>query len=204
MLRFCLALLVAAPASAVDLAAAFGERPMATDVRLSPDGTKVSYLTPTRTGGGTAVVVADLKTGKIGAISINTKSLHATSCRLKTETRLICALRGNNVVTGYTLGYERLVAIDTDGGRAEMIGNGCPTCQDAGRIIDWLPDDPGNVLMQMGANAYRVSIADGKRVYMGNGDAMTGSLRTDNRGRIRLKSSSGTPAFASRLGSYYW
>ena len=46
-------------APSIDMAEQFGAREMVTNASLSPDGTKLVYLSPTR-GQGVAVMVADL------------------------------------------------------------------------------------------------------------------------------------------------
>ncbi len=177
-----------------DLAAAFGARPLAWNVSLSPDGSKITYLTPSRTGGGTAVIVADLKTGKMQAVSINTKTLHPQSCRFKTETRLICVLGGVGDIIGIKLNFRNLLAIDTDGGRPKVLA------ANSG-IFDWMPDDPGHISFGGGI---RTDVLTGVRGPEDASLRRPGDVHTDSGGHVRLRASSGTPTFAGHLGSYYW
>jgi hypothetical protein len=72
------------------LAAAFGELPAAYDVRMSPDGRKVSYLDG-EVDGHTFLAVTDLVTTKTSAlVRANFGDFEINSCRWANAERLLC------------------------------------------------------------------------------------------------------------------
>lgn len=144
-----------APQTADELAAKFGALEAVGQVSLSPDGSKVAYVSP-RKAGGQILTIADL-TGKAPPKPILAES-HAhetlTRCNWASDTRLICRLRVTLDVTGDLLGFTRLFAINVDGTAIAMLtrdGNAGEdgVAQSGGRVIDWtVPDAPGHVLFE--------------------------------------------------------
>jgi dipeptidyl aminopeptidase/acylaminoacyl peptidase len=141
--------------TADDLAAKFGALEAVGQVSLSPDGTKVAYVSP-RKASGQVLTIADL-TGKAPPKAILAES-HAretlTRCNWATDARLICRLYVTFDVTGHLLGFTRLFAINVDGTGIAMLtrdGNAgeIGVAQSGGRVIDWtVPDAPGHVLFE--------------------------------------------------------
>jgi dipeptidyl aminopeptidase/acylaminoacyl peptidase len=140
---------------AFDAAAAFGARPTVAHLRLSPDGNAVVYVAPTA-GQGAAVftlsLAADAKPRMV--LSADGAPDRIERCDWVSNDRLVCILYAvAREPYQLTLQYvERLMAIDADGknpkilakrtnsqSRGVMLGDG--------RIIDWLPDQDGSVLM---------------------------------------------------------
>ena len=154
-MRYLFAVLAALAAPAVadeDLAARFAARPAAMQVALSPLGDKIVYVGAYKTG-GKAVFVADLATGdsKI-MLAGTTLEFRPYRCGFKTETRLICTLYGVTNV-GFNVGYSRIIAVDTDGKNVKLLSQHTAEHQETtfggGAILNWLPDDPDHILMQV-------------------------------------------------------
>jgi dipeptidyl aminopeptidase/acylaminoacyl peptidase len=177
-------LAVADNAPPFDAPVAFGALPTVTDLRLSPDGKNVAYLSPT-TGQGSALFTLSLEPGvkpRI-ALSANGNPDRIASCNWVANDRLACII--------YTVAREphelslqyvvRTVAVDAAGGQLTLLGKrtnfrtrGVSLSDTA--VIDWLPDEDGTVLME------RVTLPDdrlGTRV--GSSDRGIGVDRVDTR-----------------------
>ena len=146
-----------APAAAADvarLAAAYGARPSAWGVQLSPDGDKIVYFAPAGTR-GTAAVVADIATGATTVLVSNPdNSFQARWCGWKSQQRIICSFTAFKMVSGFRAGFSRLLSMAADGSSTIELGVR-PSDRDvqlagsSGQIIDWLPDDPKRVIMSV-------------------------------------------------------
>lgn len=210
---FALAVAVTAAGAAAepakDLAASFGARPAAWGVAMSPDGSKISYLGAMQ-GSGIAVVVSDTKTATSRIVIAASKLLRPYRCQWKTDVRLVCVLYGVSNTTGDLLGFTRIVAVDADGGKLMEIGQrardrAIQLNQSSGSILNWLPDDPDNVLMQIdvleetdrgtnikplapGTSAQRINIYTGRRAeVVESGNRLVRDLGTDATGAVRYK-----------------
>ena len=148
---------VAAPLHAADHsltadAHAFGARPAASSVDLSPSGKHLALLVP-GPGKITALRLIDLSTvGVTNAIKSDGNPDSLQWCNFATDDELICQYGGNVIAGADTLvGMSRMIAISADGktikplGQKEHADSGFR--QFDGAILDWLPDQPGSVLM---------------------------------------------------------
>lgn len=153
-----LLLAAAAPGAAAPdiarLAAAYGARPSATSMQLSPGGERILYITSAGTQ-GRAVVVATIATG---ATTIILSSVKADSvpfdCNWKSEQRIICGVYYIVTAGAQQLSMRRTVSVAADGSSRVMLGQrpsdkAVGIDQGGGAVIDWLPDDPDHVLMQV-------------------------------------------------------
>lgn len=196
-------------AASLDAAVAFGTRPMASHLSLSPDGKRIVYLAPLK-GNGTAVIVADI--GGTGP-----KPIFAGGgvgkpvpiwCRWKSEARLICKVYGITEQTGRKQPYTRIVAMNADGTGQTMIGQrndskALQTNFSSGNILNWLPDDPEHVLMQIyiperetigslikaptaGLSVQKVNIASNRMTPIEPGKPQVRGFDTDLKGEVRL------------------
>ena len=205
------AILAGTSAAAADiavLAKAFGEREAATAVRLSPGGDAIVFLAPIGSA-GTAAVTANIATGASKVIVGNqTATTRLYSCRWKSAVRLVCSLYG--VRTGGTadLEYTRVIAVNADGSAPKMLGEQTNwrtvgIVQSSGAILDWLPDDPDNVLMQVplaeqmttgtrtarsgsGLSVQKVNVFTGRQTTVETGRANVVEYGTDNHGAVRF------------------
>lgn len=131
----------------------FGARETVQAIDLSPDGTRVVYLTP-GPGRSTKVMVANLSTGAEPAVAMLSRGApdRLSWCRFASNTRLVCRISGITSIQGILAGYTRLIAVGIDGSDLRQLGQRQSAYdsrirQFDGEILDWLPKEPGAVLM---------------------------------------------------------
>jgi dipeptidyl aminopeptidase/acylaminoacyl peptidase len=122
---------------------------------LSPDGTKLTYLSTV--AGERYVVVRELQKGAQPrpVLRATTGTYEAVACNFKTNTRLLCRFHGIEHDFG-PYPASRLIVMDSDGSHLKVLfesrpGSASPIqgTQFQGRILDWLPDDAEHVLIEM-------------------------------------------------------
>jgi dipeptidyl aminopeptidase/acylaminoacyl peptidase len=154
----CAGLFVVAPAFAQDTglaadAKAFGSREAVISPRLSPDGSSVMYLTP-GPGPKTFAVISNLATGKTAVMtSADGNPELLRWCDYAAADRAVCLVTGAAERSGELLGFERLIALNTDGKDPKLLGQ--PESQfDAGlrqfdaSVLDWGKRVDGKLLME--------------------------------------------------------
>jgi len=142
----------------------FGSHPDIRGVRLSPDGSKLSFL-KTHPDGYTIVTVLDMAGPKLtGILNSDKDENDIQACRWANEKRLLCAyviqarvqagnfasLQGGNARRYTTL--SRLVGVNADGSEVKVLLEDRlqgEFSQIQTNIIDWLGDDPDHVLIQI-------------------------------------------------------
>lgn len=201
-----------APAAASETAGAlFGTRENIEHADISPGGQYVVYLTPGN-GRVTQVFVASLD-GSAPPRRVMVSDAapdRLTWCNFATDTRLICQITSLVDEAGILVSFSRLVAIDTDGKNGAMLGQrnsefDARLRQSDGEILDWLPDEPGAVLMSreyipeagkmntrvvrkedgLGVDRIDVTTLEASRVEAPAKDA--DFYITDGRGEVRIK-----------------
>ena len=148
------ALLWASGASAqADLAAQFGARENIESIALSPDGTRVSFISPIA-GQGSELYTADVtgKTPAVRVIALDGDPERLRWCAWVSSGRLVCSIHIISDAPGVLAGFSRLIAIDADGKNLKLVSartssRGMSLNQSGGSVIDWLPDEDGAVLM---------------------------------------------------------
>lgn len=162
-------------------AIAFGALGTAQSADLSPDGSKIVYIGP-GPGSTTLAYVADLSAGTSKPVLRTTNDAdHLSSCGFASNTRLICEYSGNFPNEDTIVSYSRIVALNVDGTDVQQLGN--TTAQFGGGIIDWLPGDHENVLMDRGNGIEKVNIRTLKASKV---DQAPGFAMTDGHGNVRL------------------
>jgi dipeptidyl aminopeptidase/acylaminoacyl peptidase len=154
----CAGLFVVAPAFAQDTglaadAKAFGSREAVISPRLSPDGSSVMYVTP-GPGPKTFAVISNLATGKTAVMtSADGNPELLRWCDYAAADRAVCLVTGAAERSGELLGFERLIALNTDGKDPKLLGQ--PESQfDAGlrqfdaSVLDWGKRVDGKLLME--------------------------------------------------------
>ena len=160
-LSFSVAALLLAGVSAPALAApskeaiAFGARDYVQDISLSPDGQKVAMIQPD-SGRGSVLTVADFTSGKPPKVILRTSGNpdRLTDCHWVTTSRLICEVFFVDTSSAFTLGFDRLIALNDDGGDLKMVSDrttpkSLGISQFGGSIIDYTGDgkNDGSILM---------------------------------------------------------
>ncbi len=136
------------------LAERFGALESVSQISLSPNGSKVAFISP-RLGGGQTLYVADMVNGGLPkSIANSSESNDALDwCAWATDTRLICEMGGVVNSAGVLIGFSRMIALDSDGKNfAKLTPNtssrALGVAQNGGTVIDWdVADKPGSILM---------------------------------------------------------
>ena len=177
------------------LAVKFGTLPDVSGMHLSPDGTKVSLL-KWLASDIPAAVVFDLKAKK-GMLVASSKKGEAKIqwCDWATNERLLCGYRtvNNFFGAGGYLPMTRLVGVNADGTDLKVLVDrklADEFSQYQDRVIDWLPDDPDDVLIQVpstyGSAAGRLNIHTGYTANDISTRERTYDWMADGHGNVRL------------------
>lgn len=172
---------------AVDLAEVFGKVPELWGARLSPSGEKISFLHQDSAADSPIAYVVTEAGEPRPILASKKSSFDLNWCDWVSETRLLCGFDGIDRLRMDLLGVTRLVAVDDDGSNARVLlqkqlEDGYTQYQD--QIIDWLPDDPENVLVELpesggvgvallnvdtGRTGTKMRVREGTRGYVSDG-----------------------------------
>lgn len=153
-----LAALAMVPASSYaqsfDAAAAFGAREYIEQASLSPDGTKLAYVAPTRgQASGVYVVPVDGSTPPRAIAASDGKPERVSGCRWASNTRLLCTVYGVVRVPEGLVVSTRIAAMNADGSDMKVLSHRRGTGDQlgyatfGGSVIDWNPGVDGHVMM---------------------------------------------------------
>jgi len=155
---------------------AFAAGPQMSEPHISPDGRRLVYLTTLEDR--LLVAVRDLGTPRVRPI-LNAAggSLAVTRCEFKTNDRLLCHLEGVARAGTPERLYpaSRLLAVNADGSARRILFadsffsrlSAASLAQFQDRIVDWLPNDPAHVLIELGTrgsvfpSVYRLDVYRG-------------------------------------------
>ena len=137
-----------------DPAAAFGARPSASSVSVSPDGAKIAFIAPSAGRGSVLFTVsmgADSKPRP--ALTSDGKPFRLERCDWVSNSRLVCRLSWMAKEYFGLAPFSRVIAVDADGRNLKILST--QQQQDrtygiqlaGGEIVDLLPDEDGVVLM---------------------------------------------------------
>lgn len=140
----------------VDPAIVFGEREVVEGASLSPDGTKLAYITPMK-GQGSVLMVVDL-TGASqapkGVLKLDGEPNRMGGCNWTGNTRLLCSMFASVNLNGDATYVTRMVAVDAAGGEPKILevrkgggGDRVGFALYGGGVIDWNPSEDGYVMM---------------------------------------------------------
>jgi acetyl esterase/lipase len=135
----------------IDPAVAFGTRPSIEQISLSPDGSKIAYISP-RAGQAATLFTVDLATGKSSvAASVDGKPQRLDRCDWVSNNRLACRVYAV-VMANEATPVTRMVALDADGQNVKVLSQMDNLAQRyattyGGHIVDLLPGEDGVVLM---------------------------------------------------------
>jgi len=153
----CLASAAPVAAQSFDAARAFGARESIEQASLSPDGTKLAYLSPVAGQGSSVFVVrldaADAVPARIMTASGDPERLGG--CRWASNTRLVCNAYAVSKVEGTTLvTVTRIVSFNDDGSKIAMLqhnrgtGDRLGYALYGGSVIDWNPGGDEVLMMR--------------------------------------------------------
>ena len=152
-----LSISVAASGQVSDSAKAFGERTRVENTSLSPDGSMLAYVEPTK-GQGNTLYTVDLKKDGVPkrALAATGNPERISWCEWVSNSRLICMVWATlvNKTGGSTrpISMSRLFAVDANGGNLKLVSTRQGDNADyysswGGSLIDLLPGDDGAVLL---------------------------------------------------------
>ena len=188
----------------------FGKRESAWGADISPSGSKVVMMLG-GPAGLTVVKVINLNTGAAKNILGSKDSRESLDwCQFASDDYLICRYSGNSKLVGDLVPFSRLVVVSADGGNLRQLGQKASD-KDAGfrqfdgGIIDWLPQQPGSVLMarnymaevgttgtnvarrSSGLGIDRIDVASMKVTTVENPRDAASAYMTDGQGNVRIQ-----------------
>jgi dipeptidyl aminopeptidase/acylaminoacyl peptidase len=177
------------------LAEAFGRLPAMYGARLSPDGQFVSYLSTE--GVALPVLFVTDEQGKVTPVlASKAGDFDIYWCGWANAERLLCGFYGINRRRSVLYPATRLVAVNRDGGNMRVLlqqrqQRRGQFAQFQDDIVDWLPDDPEHVLIEMpensGTGVSRVNIYDGKAEAVERVRASVREWLSDGHGQPRMR-----------------
>ena len=174
---------------------AFARMPQIRGVTISPDGSRVAYITSS--GDLSVAVTLDLT----AAEAKSTPLLRSESgeydirwCNWANDQRLLCGLWGMAEESGRVYPFTRLVAVNADGSKLKQLIQNAETgrAQFHDHILDWTPDEPDTVLIQLDDDVngfptvFELNINTGMRKTHTRERAPIRSFTTDAKGNVRL------------------
>ncbi len=156
----CLAATGASPlpalAQGTDPAIVFGEREVVEGASLSPDGTKLAYITPMK-GQGSVLMIVDLEPtpqAPKAVLKLDGEPNRMGQCNWIGNSRLLCNVYASVNVIGDAAYAYRMVSVDATGGEPKVLevrrtgtGEQLDFSLYGGSVIDWNPGDDGYVLL---------------------------------------------------------
>ncbi|MFD1611333.1 alpha/beta fold hydrolase [Sphingomonas tabacisoli] len=187
---------------------AFGQLESVRDMSLSPDGSKVAFVSPAD-GLRTILYTVDLASGTPqAALAADGKPSRISWCSWVSTQRLLCSIYAAQKASGYRVSLRKLVAVDADGKNQKMITErqsdaALYVAADGGGVIDWLPDQDGAVLIARefvpeakvgsliekraeGLGVERVDTRTGKRELVESARLDASEYITDGHGNVRI------------------
>ncbi|RMF94691.1 MAG: S9 family peptidase [Gammaproteobacteria bacterium] len=140
-----------------DLARDFGTLPEVWGLRLSPNGQRVVLLHQDAKFDAPIALVGTLNGATTPILASETDRFDLWWCQWASNERLLCGFGGVTRIRGQPFYTTRLVAVDPDGGNRKVLlqdrlarQNVIGQFQDD--VVDWLPDDPAHVLIELPEN----------------------------------------------------
>lgn len=172
-------------------AAAFGARPAASGVSLSPDGHHVLYLTP-GPGPKTYAVISDLAQGSTNVVvSTDGKPEGLSWCSYSSEVRVVCSIYAIVDIMGWPATMSRKISINTQGADAKLLYKADRSLRSSdGYILDWRQSVDGKVLMARttgnGLSVELIDTATLKSTTVERPNPRSAGYWTDHLGNIRV------------------
>ena len=179
----------------------FGSPPLISSVKISPSGEKIAVYA-TLKNGDSAILVRDLTKNEPykSIASSDNKSLKLISFNWFDDEIILARAWLAQDVYNTKLDYYRLLRVNVDGSGFKPLFKkrhfkDLPLRWeefDQTRIIDWLPDDEDNILVQLrmsnarSPDVIKLNVKENSIKTVKKGVAGVGSWRTDEDGRVRI------------------
>ncbi len=178
---------------------AYARMPNIRGVSISPDASQVAYITSFDDQSVAVTVDLNSPGSKVQPILRSESGRYEISwCNWANDKRLLCGVRAMAEEAGHVYPYTRLVAVNADGSKLKLLFQR----QDAGRaqfhdrILDWTPDEPDTVLIQLDDDANGFPSVFELNIN-------TGFLATRTRERVPIRSFTADARGNVRLGAGY-
>jgi dipeptidyl aminopeptidase/acylaminoacyl peptidase len=176
---------------------AFARLPAFADVGISPDGRFLSAIQSS--GDKRGAVVMDLRGGAAPRVVMGEDKdghFRMTWCNWANDTRLICGFRAMRKEGGMIFPITRMAAVNADGSDVKvLIQNGrAGASQYQDSVLDWTPDDPNTVLVEVDEDrntfpeVYELNVYSGQLRLRVRERQPIRDFRSDGRGNVRLGS----------------
>jgi dipeptidyl aminopeptidase/acylaminoacyl peptidase len=190
-------------ADTADGAVRFGSLEAVQQISLSPNGERVAFIAPAAGLRNELFVVATTEGARPQRILVASgapEQLHW--CAWESDDRLICEIGGRRQVGDDVQGFERLVALDPDGGNVIVLGAAGSRTRYGGGLIDWLPAEPGQILMTMPSGSVdRVDVRTNQNRTLYPARDIPAAYLTDGNGTIRVMVTQQVVADAQLVGT---
>lgn len=130
----------------------FGALPSVEHISLSPDGTRVAIVAPSK-GAGTVIQIAPMGGTARTVMTSEGSVARIGACGWSASDRLVCGQYGNLDYEGQLIGFTRMFAMDADGANAKdmtrrsVARDQTRVSQFSGGVLDWMGGQDGTVLM---------------------------------------------------------
>lgn len=185
-------------------AAAFGSLPTMWDVRISPSGSKIVFLTMHADDRPLAAVY-DFTTGKSQPVLVSEKDrFEVYRCGWASEDRLLCGFYAIYTDAHVQYPVTRMVAVDADAKNMKVLMQHKlerTWAQYQDQVVDWLPEDDDHVLITRpesnGTGVARLNIRSGSLENVQRPRPRVYTWMGDRRGSVRLR-------FSIKRDRYEW
>ncbi|WBH17491.1 S9 family peptidase [Sphingomonas radiodurans] len=173
---------------------AFGAREAVTSASLSPQGTRLAFLAPTK-GQGNALytVPVDGSTPPLRVMVASGDPERLGGCGWVSEARLLCRLvflKNSRIKSFGGISASRLIAADHDGRNLQVLTRPGATSRYGGSVIDWLPGQNGQIMVHNStAGIERVDTVTGDRKILAKPFPSAGEFISDGNGTVRVAAS---------------
>lgn len=175
---------------------AFAALPQMRGPSLSPDGTHIAFITSIEDRSVAAV-------GRVGDENSLTPLLRSEPgeydiewCRWANDRRILCGTSMIFTERGKLIPFSRLIGVDSNGSNLKVLlqNTSYRNAQYQDRILDWTPNDPDTVLIQLDedldgiATVHELNVHTGKstRIVTEHQRFPLKSFITDGQGSVRL------------------
>ena len=214
--------------AASDAASKFGAREDIQQISLSPDGSRIAFISPSGDDQSTVYVVP-VTGGSPAAIARSSGDPDQfQSCSWSTDTRLVCSIYMILDSETRLSGFTRVITLDADGKNMKLLtksdsNSAHDVVYDGGDVIDWQADaaNRGSVLMTRrfvsddstgshigstrdGYGVDRVDTTTLKRTTIEGPNPYAVEYIADGRGTVRIKGTQGEEGSGYRTGALHY
>lgn len=194
---------------------AFARLPHIRNVTISPSGTHIAFITSQGDRNGALSMPIDGSSAPQGIVS-DRDDYELQWCNWANDKRLLCSFRAMVSEAGIVYPITRLIAVNADGSQMKVLiqNSEAGIAQFHDRILDWTPDEPDSVLIELDddrngyPSVFELNVNTGRKLIRARESAPIRSFTTDSRGNVRIGrgfSSSGDLHYFARLeGEKSW